>query len=857
MAVRTGENRIPVAVLFATLVLLAAPTLAQDVIGSVTLETTAGTILIDLEEDHPGVRDHARAFANMVRDRVFFHRSDKTIACDADDPNCFPCTCVFPVNPPVNCLGEQEGTCLGDLNERTCTESTEFLVNDQLALSATLHAGLFELDPGNHLDKIEDVLDPALQNARGVFENNSMTVAFVRTDPLDPLDALLTSEWIINVQDNSEVRRSNGTTFDDEDGDGAAAHLVFGLVVAGQNVVNVLAGLPVTDARCDQDLMDDPRDDEEIRSELSQLPLVDFDVEPLPELVTFCMPSDDACLQPLCNEPSADGLTCDDPLCYSLIPLSDAEQDIIDEGGEVDRFCEFPEQPNFPLITKSTPAGLALVNNGLAPPEPENVVDYPNNPSLIVDVRNLGCPDDLSDPIGPCDVAGVPTFLEVVTGGSVDQLRVFDTSRGTVEDGRVEALELFDAARGRIAGGAVPSLTTTESSDVAVSGGTIGNWVARGASTGLVTGGGLTDIRAEGSSLLRIVGADFTGGGVSFGALTEASGTLRGTLAEGDPLDAAFAQGDLAGTATGVIYLLSTSDFTPTSGRVLIGNPGNPADQATGLGAVSYGFEIGQSEVTNAQYVQFLSAIAFSDPHGLYNTEMMDDPRGGIVRTGADGNYRYEATSGRADQPVVFVSYLDAIRYVNWLHNGRPAGVGDAATEDGTYDIAQCTTTCTRKPGARPYLPRADEWYKAAYYDPNGGAYFAYPTSSNTAPASEAPTRDVGNHANTDGALGNDQDPLSDAGAYRFSASPNGTLDQAGNVREWLEDSLDLRGGSWNTPVDEAESQSFTTVASNAVELDDVGFRVPEPSVRLLAAAALVTLASLRRRRRSVLSRDA
>ena len=75
-------------------------------------------------------------------------------------------------------------------------------------------------------------------------------------------------------------------------------------------------------------------------------------------------------------------------------------------------------------------------------------------------------------------------------------------------------------------------------------------------------------------------------------------------------------------------------------------------------------------------------------------------------------------------------------------------------------------------------------------------------------------------------------------------------------MREWLEDSLDLRGGSWNTPVDEAESQSFATVASNAVELDDVGFRVPEPSVRLLAAAALATLASLRRRRRSLTSRD-
>ena len=177
MAVRTGENRIPVAVLFATLV-LAAPALGQDVIGTVTLETTAGTILIELEEDHPGVRDHARAFASMVRDRVLFHRSDKTIACDSDDPNCFFCDCQLRFE--FNCFGGQMGICLDDPNLRSCTQDG-FLVNDLLAPSATLHAGLLELDDGNHLQKIGDILDPALQDDPGVFENNPMTVAEVVT----------------------------------------------------------------------------------------------------------------------------------------------------------------------------------------------------------------------------------------------------------------------------------------------------------------------------------------------------------------------------------------------------------------------------------------------------------------------------------------------------------------------------------------------------------------------------------------------------------------------------------------------------------------------------------------------------
>jgi sulfatase modifying factor 1 len=853
MTVRV-ENRIrSLAALVVATTLLAAPALAQDVIGSVTLDTTAGRIFIDLEEDHPGVRDHARAFANMVKDRVFFHRSDKTIACDVDDANCFPCTCQL--GATVNCLDELEGTCAGDLNMRTCTQETTFFVNDQLEPSATLHAGLFDLDAGNHLEEIGDTLDPTLQNSPGIFENNRMTVAFVRDD----ITGLLTSEWIINVEDNSEILRINGKTFDDEDGEGAEAYLVFGLVIAGQDVVSTLAGLPAIDARCEQSLLDDGTL-EAIRRDLGQLPLVDFDVEPLPELVTFCAANDDTCLEPLCEEISDDGLTCSSPLCYSLRPLTQAEQDIVDQGGVVDRFCEFPEQPNFPLITESTPAGLGLVANGLAPPEPLNVVDYPNNPSLTVDVRNEGCPDDPLEPGGVCTNPGAPTFLEVTTGGSVGLLRVSDASRATILDssldslgtgdaGAVDSLELFDTARAFVNQGTATSLITAATSDVAVSGGAIETWLATESSTGLMSGGTSDEIRAEDSSFLRIAGSSFAvdASAVPFGPIAATSGNLTGTLAESDALSALFAQGDTVGTATGLIHLLDENDLTQRSETVLVAAPGNAADDVTGLGNVSSAFNIGQTEVTNGQYLEFLSAIAFSDPHGLYNTQMSDDPRGGITRTGADGNYRYESIRGKADQPVVFVSYLDAIRYLNWRHNGRPAGVGDAATEDGAYDLTQCTAFCTRKPGARVSLPTTNEWYKAAYYDPASGSYFAYPTASNAQPANQAPAFDIGNHANGNNALGDDQSPLADAGAYRFSSSPSRTLDQAGNVREWLEDSLDLRGGSWST-ADAAERQATTTVASNAEELSDLGFRVPEPSTRLLSIAALLTLFASRRR---------
>lgn len=71
---------------------------------------------------------------------------------------------------------------------------------------------------------------------------------------------------------------------------------------------------------------------------------------------------------------------------------------------------------------------------------------------------------------------------------------------------------------------------------------------------------------------------------------------------------------------------------------VTIGHPGNAPDPITGYGSVAYTYNIGTTEVTNAQYAAFLNAVAASDLFNLYNTDMAGS-FGGITRTGTDGSY--------------------------------------------------------------------------------------------------------------------------------------------------------------------------------------------------------------------------
>jgi len=299
---------------------------------------------------------------------------------------------------------------------------------------------------------------------------------------------------------------------------------------------------------------------------------------------------------------------------------------------------------------------------------------------------------------------------------------------------------------------------------------------------------------------------------------------------------------------------------------VPVGNTGNTAD-STGYGAVDYGYNIGTYEVTAGQYAELLNAVGATDPHNLYHPGMWSHDYGcKIQQSGSPGSYTYSVASDWANRPVNCVSWLDALRFANWLTTGD--------TEDGVYKFSGGTLQSIMDHqaagatyGTAFFLPTEDEWYKAAYHKNNGdtGDYFDYPTSSDTTPSNALVDPDPGNNATFDengpwtpgGRTIGEPYYRTEVGAHENSQSPYGTFDQGGNVWEWNETYTGMRGGSCNY------YDASSMLATNRIQYSDpwfeqvdVGFRVgstpivPEPgSFTIFGGLALIGLAWWRRRK--------
>lgn len=332
------------------------------------------------------------------------------------------------------------------------------------------------------------------------------------------------------------------------------------------------------------------------------------------------------------------------------------------------------------------------------------------------------------------------------------------------------------------------------------------------------------------------------------------------------------------------VMSLSTVVFGVTIDYTPVGNPGNPANGATGWGAVSDVFKISKYETTNAQYAEFLNKVdaGGTNPNGVYSALMGSDVTGGITfNSAAASGSKYSVKAGApagtpagtsyGNMPVLFTSWFSAARFANWLQNGQQANA--ASMETGAYTLNNQTAgpIPSRNAGATVYLPSRDQWYKAGFY--NGSSYTMYPTNNVTAPANTITNVTLANVANYGAAATPTISPIN-VGSYVNTTSSYGAYDMFGNVTEYTDTAgsaanagrPQVFSGSWATLLTDAglwNKQGTAIFRNSNATTSQMGFRVaavPEPATIALASVGIGALAGLdwmKRRKKKALARIA
>ena len=204
------------------------------------------------------------------------------------------------------------------------------------------------------------------------------------------------------------------------------------------------------------------------------------------------------------------------------------------------------------------------------------------------------------------------------------------------------------------------------------------------------------------------------------------------------------------------------------------------ATSCMGIGGVDYTYNVGETELTTAQWVTFLNT---ADPMGLNRHHLWDASEGGQVWAkygsisrnpkAAPGQRYYVTSPAWANKPYNTADFSRSARFVNSLQNGKVLSKKSTVvttvsgtplktttytvrlspkTETGQYTMSNRKATRNLKSGFA--VTSQDEWVKAAYFDPNGGgkfSYWDYPT--NPGAADEWLAAEIGRAARDPGAL--------------------------------------------------------------------------------------------------------
>ena len=281
------------------------------------------------------------------------------------------------------------------------------------------------------------------------------------------------------------------------------------------------------------------------------------------------------------------------------------------------------------------------------------------------------------------------------------------------------------------------------------------------------------------------------------------------------------------------IFALVIAVLTPVAVRAVtidlvpVGNPATRARSRAGIfGRVTTSYRIGKTEVTNAQYAEFLNAKAATDSLGLYNTSMGTvqrrrhhaERRVGQLHVCREGHRRgrrprrTDYTYG--DKPVNYVSWYDAIRFANWMNNGQGSEHRNGRVHDSRRhgDSFECRQHRAQRRRDLVFAER-ERMVQSGLLQRRHGQLLRLSHGTDTAPNNNLPSADTGNSANfligsrtTTGDLGY---PMTAAGAYTLSDSPVRHI-RSGRQRGRVDRS------SWRAPASafDAAARGTRTVSS-------------------------------------------